>query len=280
MEFFYKKFMDGKENDVFSEKFVYYTTRVNIAGWPAQEDSGAYIRDTMKSMVKFGSALEPSFPYVLHGDTDCRVADVPPIECYEEAKKYQITAYANIPENDKVKCLSDLKVLLQSGYAFIGGFVCYENIFSSMGGIIPLPAGRIIGGHAVLFVGYDDAKQAFKFKNSWGDWGDNGYGYLPYYYLSSGNMFDLWTVYLQEHNDRVFGVVQPRVRSEHFKARVQEILSDFGSGKSFGDIINDLGTHPGNDNILSGDLRELGLFARRLESLISSSLRASGKIKI
>ena len=38
-----------------------------------------------------------------------------------------------------------------------------------------------IGGHAMVVVGYDDAKQAFRIQNSWGrSWGDGGYGWFSY----------------------------------------------------------------------------------------------------
>jgi len=42
-------------------------------------------------------------------------------------------------------------------------------------GIVPLPkmSESNLGGHAVLAIGYDDAKQSFLVQNSWGDvWGD------------------------------------------------------------------------------------------------------------
>lgn len=38
-----------------------------------------------------------------------------------------------------------------------------------------------MGGHAVVVVGYDDEKEWFIIRNSWGvEVGDNGYFYLPY----------------------------------------------------------------------------------------------------
>ena len=61
---------------------------------------------------------------------------------------------------------------------------------------------RVIGGHAIVFVGYDDqlldestshVKGYFKFRNSWGEsWGKSGYGYLPYAYIQY--CFDSWKV--------------------------------------------------------------------------------------
>jgi hypothetical protein len=44
--------------------------------------------------------------------------------------------------------------------------------------------GNSIGGHAVLVIGYDDRRRAFKLINSWGrKWGDGGYGWINYRYF-------------------------------------------------------------------------------------------------
>jgi C1A family cysteine protease len=61
---------------------------------------------------------------------------------------------------------------------------------------LPRPGERAIGGHAVMAVGYDDAKQWFIIRNSWGDqWGMKGYFTLPYAYLTDENLAsDFWTI--------------------------------------------------------------------------------------
>lgn len=86
----------------------------------------------------------------------------------------------------------------------VGGFDCTYDIYNKDcidTGIIPSPVvdnkgKKIIGGHCVLFVGFDDEKKLLKFKNSWGvDWGDKGYGYLPYDYVLMGFAADFWVVF-------------------------------------------------------------------------------------
>ena len=38
--------------------------------------------------------------------------------------------------------------------------------------------------HYIALLGYDDARRAFLFVNSWGDkWGSGGFGWLPYEYV-------------------------------------------------------------------------------------------------
>jgi C1A family cysteine protease len=55
---------------------------------------------------------------------------------------------------------------------------------------------KVLGGHAVLAVGYDDAEQRLLVRNSWGDgWGQGGYFTLPYAYLTERSLSsDFWTV--------------------------------------------------------------------------------------
>jgi C1A family cysteine protease len=63
---------------------------------------------------------------------------------------------------------------------------------------MPQQGETVVGGHAVLAMGYDDAKRVFLVRNSWGPaWGDGGYFYMPYAYLLDDNLSDdFWTVRL------------------------------------------------------------------------------------
>jgi len=61
---------------------------------------------------------------------------------------------------------------------------------------MPKPGEEMIGGHAVLAVGYDDKTQRFIVRNSWGTtWGIKGYFTMPYPYLLDANLADdFWTI--------------------------------------------------------------------------------------
>ena len=67
-------------------------------------------------------------------------------------------------------------------------------------GVLNLPGSGegVVGGHAVLAVGYDDVAQRFIVRNSWGtSWGLDGYFTMPYAYLCDANLSDdLWTITL------------------------------------------------------------------------------------
>ena len=63
---------------------------------------------------------------------------------------------------------------------------------------MPLPTDSVEGGHAVMAVGYNDSKQWYIIRNSWGaGWGDKGYFYMPYAYMHNTNLCsDFWTIRL------------------------------------------------------------------------------------
>lgn len=198
MEYIYKRALNNGKEDVYSERFTYYDTRVNQLKWLASVDSGAYLRNTVASVVKQGAAPESLFPY------NNQFSQIPPQNVFQAARKNQVLSYANLPDGrtreERQKTLKDLKQLLQNGKPVVGGFVCYESLWDAQNGVIPLPGGKVAGGHAILIVGYDDSKSLLKFKNSWGaEWGDRGYGYLPYEYLLSGDLWDIWSIFKQEN---------------------------------------------------------------------------------
>jgi C1A family cysteine protease len=61
---------------------------------------------------------------------------------------------------------------------------------------MPGPEERLLGGHAVMAVGYDAQGQRFLVRNSWGArWGKGGYFWMPYAYLQDRNLSDdFWTI--------------------------------------------------------------------------------------
>ena len=67
---------------------------------------------------------------------------------------------------------------------------------------MPMPTAKEkrLGGHAVMAVGYNDANKMFIIRNSWSkNWGDLGYFYMPYSYITDTNRADdFWTIRLVE----------------------------------------------------------------------------------
>ena len=171
-----------------SRLFIYYNER-RIIG-TIKEDSGAMIRDGIKSVVKDGVCPEEIWKYIIE-----KFTQKPPQKCYRQAEKNQVTKYLRITN------LHQMKSCLAQGYPVIFGFSVYESFESeevAKTGMMSMPKDDevLVGGHAVLAVGYDDKTKRIIVKNSWGRaWGDKGYFYMPYDYIADQNLAnDFWTI--------------------------------------------------------------------------------------
>lgn len=172
-----------------SRLFIYYNERV-IEG-TVDSDSGAQIRDGIKTVAAQGVCPEDMWPYNIANFTE-----KPPANCYEVALQHRAVSYSRLARN-----LTLMKGCLASGYPFTFGFTVYESFESpevAQTGVVPMPASgeKVLGGHAVDAVGYDDSSQRFIVRNSWGTgWGMNGYFTMPYAYLTQrGLSSDFWTI--------------------------------------------------------------------------------------
>jgi C1A family cysteine protease len=183
--------MKEKQAKVFmpSRLFIYYNERA-MEG-TVNEDSGAQIRDGIKSVAKQGDCPEDLWPYDI-----TKFAVKPPQQCYQQALKFKAVLYQRLSQIS-----NQLKGCLASGYPFVFGFTVYESFESqqvAQTGHAPMPAPTeaSIGGHAVIAVGYDDSQNWFIVRNSWGvGWGMKGYFTLPYAYLIDPNLAsDFWII--------------------------------------------------------------------------------------
>ena len=194
---------DTKEAFAPSRLFIYYNER--LMEGRVNEDAGATIRDGIKSVVKQGVCPETlpagrpgQWPYVAG-----RFATKPPKQCYAEAMRHQVVSYRRLTQN-----LNQMKGCLASGYPFVFGFSVYESFESgavAKTGKVPMPGSgeTMIGGHAVMAVGYNDANQCFVVRNSWGaKWGRKGYCLMPYAYLADPDLAaDFWTIRMVETDE-------------------------------------------------------------------------------
>lgn len=119
--------------------------------------------------------------------------------CDHFAASYQPPAFAIITA--KLRCIiggnavpanvDDLRAVIEEGTTPLLVLELYESwhVAGPDGRIaMPTPAAPMLGGHAVLVVGFVggslDPDGYFVVRNSWSAaWGDNGYCYLPYDYV-------------------------------------------------------------------------------------------------
>lgn len=185
-----REFMElkaGQSLTRLSRLFLYYKER-EMEG-TVSEDSGASIRDGMKVLLNTGVCPEIDWPYDI-----TRFAVAPPEPAEKDAAQYLIKAY------QRLVTLTDIKRSLYEGYPVVVGITVFESLESkevAQTGQVPMPKDgeRVLGGHAVLIVGYEDALDNGRVvvRNSWGEgWGEKGYCYIPYKFMEK-YAFDFWT---------------------------------------------------------------------------------------
>jgi len=178
-----------------SRLFIYYNERV--IEHSVDQDSGAQIRDGMKSVNKQGACPESLWPYTVG-----QFAAKPPGSTYTAALRHQVLSYMRVS-----RILNQMKGCLSLGFPFVFGFTVYESFESPQvaksGKLnMPKPDEQVVGGHAVMATGYDDKARRFIIRNSWGaSWGLKGYFTMPYDYLLDENLSDdFWTIRIVEEN--------------------------------------------------------------------------------
>ena len=172
-----------------SRLFIYYNER--LMEGTVDYDSGAQIRDGIKSVNAQGACHESLWPYHASSFT---VA--PPSGCYADAVLHKAILYQRLSQT-----LTSMRSCLAAGYPFVFGFAVYESFESDQvaaDGVVPMPQSTesVVGGHAVVAVGYDNQAAQFIVRNSWGSgWGKKGYCRMPYAYLNEASLSgDFWTI--------------------------------------------------------------------------------------
>jgi C1A family cysteine protease len=180
----YQETKEWKKTIQLSVRYVYSEAQ-KIDGYPDDEE-GTDIRCAMKVLNVKGVPPQSCWKYKPHQtNKPCNNAD-------DLAMAYRIDRYV------RLKTLAEMKESLFVNGPFVAGVEVYESWMTAAvdkAGVIPMPKKdeELLGGHAICIVGYDDKKKRFKFKNSWSrGWGDDGYGYLLYTYMTKYGM-DCWS---------------------------------------------------------------------------------------
>jgi C1A family cysteine protease len=169
-----------------SRLFQYYQERVIEGDVP--QDNGAQMRDIGKAMLMYGVCEESYDPYNIYN-----FATAPSQRAITNALNYKIKSYNAVTSITQIK--QTLALQLKPVLSGIYVFESFESAAVASTGKVPmpLPSEQLLGGHAILIIGYNDDKRWFVCRNSWGSsWGDHGYFYLPYTFFTAGYAFDWW----------------------------------------------------------------------------------------
>jgi C1A family cysteine protease len=213
LEYFQKR-SSGKYLDA-SRLFLYKVTR-NLLNWKG--DVGANSRTTMKALTIIGVPPEAFWPY-----DETKFDEEPPAFCYALASRYRATEYYRVDIQGRTRdvVLQQIKANLAANRPLMFGILYYANCWKQAelnGGKIPFPSSFDTlppSGHNMAAVGYDDnikikntdltgieTTGAILVKNSYGtQWGDGGYGWLPYEYVLKPKSMDWWTLMKAEWLD-------------------------------------------------------------------------------
>ncbi len=162
--------------------------------WP--QDAGSYTSTVLKVLTLSGACLEKQFQY------SSGFTAAPP-QCAVKARSgYKVITAYDVPNDDKGaairQCIANLHVpVLTGGYWYDNGFT--PKIDPATGRhYIPMPKGKVAGGHEVSIVSYDDNfqvpgaknKGAVEFHNHWGNWASSGFCWAPYDYFLNKTKFE------------------------------------------------------------------------------------------
>jgi len=160
-----------------------------------ENDCGTKIIDCLLYLKKYGACPEFSYIYDIK-----KINTIPNKLSYQLSKFCKLVKFIEITRNDIKKNLLKNNLIICG----IKIFNSFHNPITIKTGYVKLPKNNIstenilhfnenilLGGHSIIIIGFDDNTSNYKFINSWGmNWGDNGYGYIPYDYINNVSYAD------------------------------------------------------------------------------------------
>lgn len=166
-----------------SQKFIYYNTKKISGLWHMQGD---YLRNALKSVCTYGAPLEKDYPDIQKDSWEDYIKDEPSLEVYKKAEEFKGKTFWNVGK--KLEQFNQTFYQQQCPIGF--GMMWYQGYKGiKPDGKLPLPTGKTAGGHAIIYVGWE--QERFWIRNSWGDnWGNGGYCYIPFNEFEKHNIWN------------------------------------------------------------------------------------------
>ena len=185
----------AKEAEDLSERFLYYNARlaklrregVLAEGQPDPElqDTGVSFYDAVTSLQSDGICLERLCAYTADNQANVK----PESAAYEDAKARLVTEAKNVNLSEE-----DIKSALNDGYPVAIMLKIYSSFATPSCGFVSLPDPAEVKqaeeeglnpNHSMIICGYSDEDKVFIIRNSWSaSYGDKGYCYVPYSYVT------------------------------------------------------------------------------------------------
>jgi hypothetical protein len=165
-----------------------------MAYWGAKEVEGnrrpgASFASMNAALTKWGQPLEALWPYDPFID-DTQQSYQPSAACLQASNVRKATMRKIVVSVDS------FRNQLGSGRPIVTGIPLWDAFRRTVDGLLtnPSPAELIGAHHAVVTVGYDDARSRILVRNSWGEtWGDHGHAWLPYAFVSQ-HVIEAWVI--------------------------------------------------------------------------------------
>jgi len=156
-----------RRDNIYSPAFIFNQIKLSDC------DGGSYLKDALNLLKKEGCASISNFNYSEHS---CN--RTPSSSIKRSARQYIIADWRRVDYENE----TEVKSQLNSGFPVVIGMDVDDDFQDLIGNdIYNYSTGRNSGGHAMVVVGYDDYKQAYKIMNSWGtDWGNGGFVWVSY----------------------------------------------------------------------------------------------------
>lgn len=182
---------------VFASNPNYYKT---------MDDRGSTTSATIQSITNHGTAALSAYPY---SASSIFVSPFHP-NLNTAVTRFTDLVFTRIPVYARINKIPAWQVQgeafaaqIDAGKAVLASFKVYTNLQTIKvykSGVIPLPAGSVLGGHAICLIGYArdtiPSKNVFFFYNSWGTYtGNNGYFTIPWQYIADATKSgDYWSI--------------------------------------------------------------------------------------